>query len=395
MLAWLVPFIALFAPNDSLLALKPVTELNQWKTQYFPQYNPNTQNIFFTVRKTAKSDEDLYMAHWNGISFDFPMPINELNQENNEGTPSISKDGETMVFSGCDYPQSFGGCDLFETHFSDGSWSRPKNMGFRINSHDWEGQPHLTASGDSLFFASDRPGGKGKRDIWLARKDGQGIWQFPLNLGDLINTSEDEQGPYTLPNRGIFLFSSNQKGGHGGLDFYQSLFTQGQFNRPKNLHMLNSVNHDAGISLGKSANAYYLSRTMEGNTHDLGIVHVIIPDSIWIKNLQTFEEIKFEDIQFESNAWNLPIQIPSSLLKLQSYLQQNPERTIRIEGHSDDLGQEAFNKTLSEKRALAIKLYLINVGIDAKRIQSDGFGTSRTKSKLNRTLNRRIEIKLD
>lgn len=396
MLAWLIPFMTLFEPVDSIPAPSIDPTINAFRTQYFPQFLPNQRKLYFTVRKELNSDEEIYMSNWKDGNFEAPVPITELNQENNEGTPTFSADGTQMVFSGCEYPKSFGGCDLYETYWIEGSWTKPKNLGFRVNSHDWEGQPHLTSDGKNLFFASDRPGGFGKRDLWMSSKDELNQWGFPVNLGAEINSPEDEQGPYLFLEKQQFLFSSNKKGGMGGLDFYQIPYPW-KDQQAKAIHHINTDYHDAGITPSEKAEYYYISRKLNKSNQDLGIVRIYIPDSTFEKKQAAivFEQIKFDDIEFETNAWQLD-KIPSSLGQLAEYLQQHQEKTVEIQGHTDEVGSEDRNILLSEKRALSIKLSLIRLNIEANRIKTLGLGNSMPKIKnpsaLERKQNRRIEI---
>ena len=395
MLAWLIPFVAYCMPLDSLPS--PISELNLQRTQYFPHFNAASQNLYMTIRKAAKSDEELFVAHWNGQHFDAPAPIDAINRENNEGTPSLSQDGKTIYFSACEYPNSFGGCDLYESQKMGETWSKPKNLGFLINSHEWEGQPHISPDGKKLYFSSDRLGGFGKRDIWVSEKDDQGRWNTPKNAGNLINSSEDEQGPYILENKSVFIFSSSKTGGKGGLDYYQTRYPFVTGEQPEPLNLLNTSSHDAGISVGSEMDTYLISRKSTESERELDIVRVWISPEVWlkapIKRIQ-FDSLRFEAIQFSNNAWNLSHPIPDCLAQLADYLKENPKQSIDIQGHTDDIGNASNNQILSEKRALAVKLHLINLGISADRIQTHGLGNTAPKEKLNRQVNRRIEIRL-
>jgi len=399
MLAWLIPFLTLFEPVDTIQNVQVDPIINSFRTQYFPQFLPNQKQLYFTVRKEIHSDEEIFVSNLIDGHFEAPRPITELNQENNEGTPTFSADGLYMIFSGCEYPNSFGGCDLYETQWIDGSWTKPKNLGFRVNSHDWEGQPHLSSDGKQLFFASDRPGGLGKRDLWLSTKNQQGQWEFPINLGENINSAEDEQGPYLLTAKKRFIFSSNKKGGLGGLDFYQIEFPA-VGKTAKAIPNINTDYHDAGISTAEKPEYYYISRKLNKAQQDLGIVKVYLPDSLFEEKTKviTFESIHFDDIEFPTNAWRFD-SIPQSLQLLSEYLNQHPAKKIRIHGHTDEVGSEDKNLILSEKRALHIKLRLMELKIESERIQTQGFGNSQPKIKnpsaTERKQNRRIEILVD
>lgn len=395
MLAWLIPFVAFCMPLDSLPS--PITELNLQRTQYFPHFNAASQNLYLTIRKAVKSDEELFVAHWNGRHFEAPAPIDAINRENNEGTPSLTKDGKTLYFSACEYPNSFGGCDLYESQRIGDSWTKPKNLGFLINSHEWEGQPHISPDGKQLYFSSDRLGGYGKRDIWVSKKDDQGRWNTPKNVGNLINSNEDEQGPYILANKSVFLFSSSKSGGKGGLDYYQTRYPIIAGESPEALQILNTSSQDAGISMGPEIDSYFISRKSTEPERELDIARIYISPEIWlkapVKRIQ-FDSLSFEAIQFANNAWNLTEPIPDCLAKLANYLQENPSQSIDIQGHTDDIGNASSNQILSEKRALAVKMHLIKLGIAADRIFTQGMGNTVPKEKLNRQMNRRIEIRL-
>jgi outer membrane protein OmpA-like peptidoglycan-associated protein len=397
----LISCFLIFQTVDSTVLIKrqALDSVNQFHSQYFPHYSAKNKLLLFTSRTEKNQDENLFYSQLEHLVFTKATPLSILNQEYNEGTACLSEDGKTMIFSGCNYVTSYGSCDLFETKWINGMWSKPKNLGFLINSHDWEGQPYLSKNGQQLYFSSDRQGGIGKRDIWMSTKNEQGIWQKPVNLGEAINTQSDEQGPYLLEERNILVYSSNQPLGKGGLDFYQSIQTENIFQKGVNILAINTPKDDAGFSMGVSQNEFYLSSNIEGK--DL-IYSVIIPEKIWLKNTILKEKpiatiivdsLQFNDIQFASNQWELPIKTPNSLIELQKYLKENLQQKIKISGHTDESGSEELNQILSEKRALAVKLYLIQQGISSNRIQFQGFGFSQSKSK-DRAQNRRIQIEL-
>jgi outer membrane protein OmpA-like peptidoglycan-associated protein len=230
----------------------------------------------------------------------------------------------------------------------------------------------------------------------LAEKNELGQWNFPINLGPQINSNEDEQGPYLMKDKHVFIFSSNKKGGLGGLDFYQIPFPWNE-SPAKAIDYINTDYHDAGITPSEQAEYYYISRRINKPNQDLGIVRVHLPDSLFVNHppLIVFEEIKFDDIEFENNTWQLD-SIPNSLKKLTDYLQNHPTKQVEIQGHTDEVGTVENNLLLSEKRALRIKYILIQNKIAADRIKTVGLGNTVPKiknpSNSERKLNRRIEI---
>jgi outer membrane protein OmpA-like peptidoglycan-associated protein len=106
-----------------------------------------------------------------------------------------------------------------------------------------------------------------------------------------------------------------------------------------------------------------------------------------------FDSIHFEDIRFKNNEWNLAKEPPKSLIFLVSYMKENPSSKVKIAGHTDEIGTEEHNQILSEKRALSVKLFLIQQGIQSERITFQGYGYSKSKL-VDKSLKRRIEIEL-
>lgn len=383
-----------------------IQSLNSHYSQYFPQYNSAQDAIYFTVRKGRGEREDLFMSKLRQGSALPALPIENLNIPYfNEGTCSFNETGTTMVFSACDYPNSKGGCDLYESNWVNGQWSSPKNLGFFINSREWDGQPHLFNQGKSLYFSSERMGGMGGRDIWLSEKDANGNWGIPKNLGPKINSKSNEIGPYFIKKRNILVYSSDKKEGKGNLDFYQSLKEADGWSDPLNLEIINTTEDDAGICEGILPNEFFVTESSSLQTPTEQIFSKIIPEEVWLKPKEikkevvklpsiSFSDISFNDIYFENNKWDLPVPIPKSIELLIQFLTENPKTNIQIEGHSDENGNATYNLTLSEKRANSVKTYLLSKGIASERINCKGFGNLKPKGK-DLAKNRRIEIKIN
>jgi outer membrane protein OmpA-like peptidoglycan-associated protein len=182
----------------------------------------------------------------------------------------------------------------------------------------------------------------------------------------------------------------------GGLDFYQIPYPTNE-QVPKAISSINTDYHDAGITPSETSEYYYISRRINKPNQDLGIVRMYIPDSIFEDHRPSIaiEQIKFDDIEFNNNAWQLDT-IPPSIQLLAKFLQENPSKNVEIHGHTDEVGTGEKNVLLSEKRALSIKLYLIQLSIAGERIKTIGFGNTMPKIKnptaSERKQNRRIEI---
>jgi len=140
----------------------------------------------------------------------------------------LSADGREMYFSSY-YPQdgqlNLGGSDLWVVKRCKAAapWGRVKNVGLPVNSNSNEVEPHLTADGLTLLFASDRPGTLGGLDIWrTTRTSPSKPWQSPVNLGSTINSSFTDGGPCICDTCIVLFFHSDRDGGLGGSDLYMA-----------------------------------------------------------------------------------------------------------------------------------------------------------------------------
>lgn len=185
-----------------------------------------------------------------------------LNTQGNEGAQSISANGRFMVFTACNRSDGYGRCDLYYSEKTGSRWSLPKNLGAPVNTAHKETQPSLSADGRVLYFASDRPGGKGDLDLWVTRKDEKGNWSEPENLGDTINTPGDEMAPFIHQDNQTLYFASDYHLGLGGFDIFISRRdTTGKWGKPENLgYPINTWRDEFGLIVNAEGNkAYYAS----------------------------------------------------------------------------------------------------------------------------------------
>ena len=138
------------------------------------------------------------------------------------GVCCFSRDGRTMYFT---YSKPINGKDLgakiYRSERASGEWGEAQEVKLFADSSITVGHPALNATGDTLYFVSDAPGGEGGKDIWRAELDG-GEWVNAQPLGKGINTAADEMFPY-LHEDGSLYFASNGHPGYGGLDIYKAM----------------------------------------------------------------------------------------------------------------------------------------------------------------------------
>lgn len=232
-------FIASEISNQKQIIKEKLPEpLNTFQLQYFPVLTADSKKILFTKRDGLKNfeHEDIFVSYWENEQWTVPQPISQtINTNYNEGTCTISADGNILIFTSCDTPDSFGSCDLYITQKVNGKWQRASNMGKNVNSRFWDSQPSLSADGRMLFFSSNRREGYGGNDIWFSERSEDGSWSVAKNLGPHVNTSKDEVSPFIFFNNEVLFFASDGHLGFGGKDLFMSTFSMGEFGPPVNL----------------------------------------------------------------------------------------------------------------------------------------------------------------
>jgi len=192
-----------------------------------------------------------------------------INTPENEGSASISMDGREVYFTACDRPTGQGSCDLYRASYQNGKWTQPQNLGPVVNSPHFDSQPALSHDGRKLYFASTRPGGKGGSDLWVSYRQANGNWGPPRNLGDSLNTPQDEYNPFLHADGVSLYFSSNGHIGFGGFDLFRatSLDPENEkWAKPQNLgYPLNTGAEERSLFVNAEGTRGYLNTNrMEG-----------------------------------------------------------------------------------------------------------------------------------
>ncbi|MDD4553292.1 MAG: OmpA family protein [Bacteroidales bacterium] len=185
---------------------------------YFTRKNPRNA---MTIDRSQEFEEDFYFAVRQDTTWRYAQSLGTpINTHGNEGALSISPDGKYLFFAACNREDGFGSCDLYWSRWVDNHWSLPENLGPTVNSPQWDSQPSFSSDGKTLYFASKRSGGKGSSDIWTTHLQSGGNWSVPENLGDSVNTPQEEMAPFIHPDDQTLYFSSKGHRGMGGLDLF-------------------------------------------------------------------------------------------------------------------------------------------------------------------------------
>jgi OOP family OmpA-OmpF porin len=163
-----------------------------------------------------------------------------------QGVVAATPDGNTIFLTRWTVNGNKKASAIYTSHKSGDSWSNPVLLDASVNTPGTNTQqPFVTPDGKYLLYASDRTGGHGGFDIWYAVLDANGTPGVSMNIGDAINTPQDEQAPYYHEASKALIFSSNGRIGMGGYDFFQSKGAIGNFSAPENFgYPVNSVKDD-------------------------------------------------------------------------------------------------------------------------------------------------------
>jgi outer membrane protein OmpA-like peptidoglycan-associated protein/tetratricopeptide (TPR) repeat protein len=254
------------------------SNVNTPDDEYWPSLSADEQTLVIT--RLIKSDdyfrkvqEDFFISHWQeenwSVMKNAGKPLNTLD---NEGAQALSGDGRFMVFTACNRSDGVGRCDLYYSIREGETWSVPKNLGKPVNTSYRETQPSLTPDGRTLYFASDRPGGKGLHDIWVTHRDVRNNWSVPVSLGDIVNTDGIEMSPFIHPDGRSLYFSSDGHIGLGGYDLFVTRSdSNGLWNKPVNLgYPINTNRDEIGLIVNELGNkAYYSSDIVKSQGKDI------------------------------------------------------------------------------------------------------------------------------
>ena len=208
--------------NDYIFAPKNLgKDINTIDLEYFPSFTIDGHKMIFTRR--IASDEDFYESDFINGKWSEAKPLGgKVNTNLNEGAQNISQDGQLLIFTGCNYPEGEGSCDLYFSVRTNNGWSEPQNLGPMVNTDFWESSPSLSPDKRDLYFASSMAGGYGGRDIWVTHRLSTGKWSRPENLGEAVNTAGDESCPFMHADNETLYFNSNGHPGYGMTDLFLS-----------------------------------------------------------------------------------------------------------------------------------------------------------------------------
>lgn len=265
--------------------------INTSNLEYFPSLTIDGKTMIFNRR--IENDEDFYESHWSNGEWNKATPVEgKLNTNLNEGAQSVSQDGQWLIFTGCNYPEGEGSCDLYISYKTKkGEWTEAENLGPVINSDLWESTPSLSPDKKDLYFSSNRFGGFGGKDIWVTHRQPNGKWSKPENLGSTINTSADETCPFIHADNQTLYFNSTGLPGYGKADLFLTRKNENdEWGTPENLgYPINTIDDEGSLIVSADGKTSYYASDRGNRSAGLDIYTFTLRDDIqaartlWIK----------------------------------------------------------------------------------------------------------------
>lgn len=401
--------------------------------------SPDGQLLFFSAcnRPDGFGSCDLYLSKKEGNGWGIPENLGPLvNSQYWESQPAFSPDGKTLIFVS-NRPGGYGSSDLWISRLNaDGTWTAPQNAGPVINTPESERAPFIHPDGQTLYFSSKGHPGMGEGDIFFSRAGSNGEWPEPVNLGYPLNTEADEV-TFLVDNEGKYAyFSSAAEGGYGLQDIYRAELPAGA--RPLPVTYMKGIVSDSltGQLLGASftlsdisdgrvvvqsqsdpVTGDFLVCIPSGRNYALNVerkgylfysVHFELKGdsgiqapylrNVLLKPIREGEAIVMRNIFFETDSSRLLPASETELNILYDLLIKNRGLRIEITGHTDNSGNAAYNRQLSENRARSVFDYLVKRGIDSNRLRFSGAGADKpvadNTTPEGRALNRRTEFRV-
>ncbi|MFY9311496.1 MAG: OmpA family protein [Bacteroidia bacterium] len=259
----------------------PVNGVCTERDEYLPIISPDDEMILFTRKQpytdrsgisgviTDKEQELFSFSKRDPATGQFDkgkrMPY-PFNKNGSEGGATMSIDNKHLFFTVC---KSEGGaqanCDIYYSDLVNGQWTEAQKVEGINDPVYWDSQPSLASDGKTLYFCSDRPGGRGGVDIYKAVKNtATGIWSTPENLGPVVNSSGSEFSPFVHSDFQTLYFSSDGHPGVGGADiFIARKGDDGKWQEPKNMGVpINTTGDDLGFFVSTDGHLGYFASNL-------------------------------------------------------------------------------------------------------------------------------------
>ncbi|SDY73268.1 OmpA family protein [Hymenobacter psychrophilus] len=373
-------------------------------------YTPDGRNLFFVSDKEGGlGSRDIYRIELEGRG-----PAQNLgpviNTQYGEEGVFLHPDGKTMYFSSEGH-DAMGGYDIFKSVLENGKWSKPENLGWPINTPDDDVFFVISASGRHGYYSSVREDGLGGKDIYQITF--LGAEKPPvLSQEDQLLASRVQPVKETLLAppvaivaaqvtilKGVVSEEASRQPLEATIDVIDNSLNQViasfQSNEKSGRYLVSlpsGVNY--GIVVRKDGYLFH----SENFDLPAGAAYSEVVKDIALKKLDLGVKVVLNNIFFDFDKATLRKESTGELERLLKLLTETPALRLEISGHTDNVGADAYNKDLSQRRAKAVVDYLVGKGVEKGRLTFAGYGDTQpvapNTTKANRQLNRRTEFKV-
>jgi len=394
------------------------------------------RQLIFTSCVGMNGRCDLFESRKTGDTWSVPKNLGQqVNSPAWESQPSLSADGRILYFVS-DRKGGLGRADIYvSVQHAPGMWTKARNLGPGVNTVYDERSPFIHVNGRTLFFATDgRPGFGGFDIFWSDWADS--TWSKPVNFGYPINNHEEQYSMVISADGARGYYSHEELGTNGHSKIYefhvpeeyrvkyrsnavkgivrdratkQPLEAQIELYELAKNELVSFVNSDSltgnylivltqGADYGLYVNSPgYLFKSLNFNYEVSANLEPLVID-VDLDKASTGATVILNNIFFDTDKFDLGEKSITELDKISRFLTENAKIKVEISGHTDDQGADAYNQQLSQKRAKAVRDYLVGKGVLTSRLKEIGYGSKRplkpNDSETNRQINRRIEFRI-
>ena len=434
--------------------------LNTKKSDAAMALSPDNKKLYI-----YKSDRggDIYFTEQKDGKWKKPKAFKAVNSNSRETSLSFTGDGKRVYFVSDREEMNIGGKDIYYCDLNEkGKWSKPNNVGFPINTTKNEEAVSVSSDGNTMYFSSKGHPGMGGYDIFVSKRE-KGSWTKPENIGYPINTPDDDLFFKMMDNGKTAYLSSIREQGIGEKDVYKVIFLgeekdvvvttensalayevydiktlfrklpetlsidssfilmgkvlDSETKKPivAKLQFIDSEKSALASVLVSDSAGNYKARLPEKKTYGIEITakgYLFYLDVINLSKETTDEVVKdftlqalevgakvvMKNIFFETGKANLKDESYSQLNNVIEFMKDNPSLKLEISGHTDNVGSQSSNMKLSQARAKAVVDYMVIQGIKTERLTFKGYGPSQpiaaNTNAEGKAQNRRVEFKI-
>lgn len=332
-----------------------------------PALSPDEKYLYFASDMPGSfGNSDIFRVEILGDNqYGTPENLgNIINTAGRESFPYISKDN--VLYYSSDGIPGLGGLDIFAVKFNaDGSTSKPVNIGMPGNSADDDFCFVFNSDSKIGFLTSNRPGGKGKDDIYSFHEDKPLLFSCQKNIKGIV---KDAKTKAIIANAKVILSDKVMKEVSTDQSKTDGTFTFEKVNCNDSHYYLRGEKEkyetaEVNVTVGKDEVVYEI---------------LLNPRQVAVeKGMDLAKVFEIKEIKFDYNKANIRPDAAVELTKIVEVMREYPKMKIDIRSHTDSRGADSYNLKLSDRRAKATLEWIVKQGIDRKRLKAKGYGETR------------------